>query len=137
MTSHDEYGLGRAQPSILLRADLTCHHHSRRLSTSPLRSCCSLSLSLASLSRAAPSCSRRFTYREVLPRVLSFVRRYEGRKEGRKEGMKASEICAPGALSRASRRHASDTQDVATDADRDGHAGGMIGTVLQHVECRP
>ena len=46
-------------------------------------------------------------------------------------------VGAPGALSRASIRHASDTQDVATDAGRDGHAGGTIGIVLQHVECRP
>ena len=46
-------------------------------------------------------------------------------------------VGAPGALSRASIRHASDTHDVATDAGRYGHAGGTIGIVLQHVECRP
>ena len=46
-------------------------------------------------------------------------------------------VGAPGALSRASIRHASDTHDVATDAGHDGHTGGTIGIVLQHVECRP
>ena len=46
-------------------------------------------------------------------------------------------VGAPGALSRASRRHASDTHDVAIGAGRDGRAGGMIGIVLQHVEYRP
>eukprot|EP00966_Prymnesium_polylepis_P065777 1526314-Prymnesium_polylepis.1 len=46
-------------------------------------------------------------------------------------------ISAPGALRRASRPHTSDTQDVATVAGRNDHAGGMIGIVLQHVECRP
>ena len=98
----------------------TVHHH-HRTSGPHGRAECTKWLTTMSMGWAGPSPAPSFALISPFTITHNVCRRLVG---------------APGALIRASRRHASDAQDVATDADRDGHAGGTIGIVLTHVECR-